>query len=68
MLDRISKIIDDEDLLQLYDYRLSKRRGRDMPTMADIDVMEIAELPPNLLLVDIEGAARTTGFAWSAPP
>ncbi len=55
MLDRISKIIDDEDLLQLYDYWLSKRRGRDMPTMADIDVMEIAELLPNLLLVDIEG-------------
>ena len=55
MLDRISKIIDDEDLLQLYDYWLSKRQGRDMPSMADIDVMEISELLPNLLLVDVEG-------------
>ncbi len=26
-----------------------------MPSMADIDVMEISELLPNLLLVDIEG-------------
>ncbi len=54
MFDRISKIIDDEILLQLYDYWLSKRRGREMPSMADIDVMEITELLPNIMLVDVE--------------
>ena len=56
VFDRLSRIIDDEILLELYDYWLSKRRGRAMPSMADIDAMEITELLPNLLLVDVEGA------------
>lgn len=41
-------------ITELHEYWLSRRRGRLMPSRADIDPADIAQLLPHIALVDIE--------------
>lgn len=47
------KVIQDKQLLALYDYWLRKRGARTMPARADIDPTEIPKLLPLILLIDV---------------
>ncbi|HUL05736.1 MAG TPA: PAS domain-containing protein [Candidatus Acidoferrum sp.] len=49
-------VVHEPKLHDLYEYWDAKRRGRAMPSRADLDPVEIPDLLANLILVDVSGS------------
>lgn len=61
----MSGVLLDQRLASLYRHWLSKRRGRDMPSRADIDPLEIpAEIWPYTMLLDVVWEGDTPRFRY----